>query len=103
MAKFNRVAPNPSDTAPATIEQAEAAYTDAETAFDTLVTERHEKRATLPKAEWRQYNDDTEDRQLEAATNLETARKRLSRLQGTERGQTVSVGPASEKGQAGNR
>jgi len=102
VAKFNRVAPDPSDTAPATIEQVESAYADAATVFDTLVTERHEKRATLPKAEWRQYNDDTETLQLEAAANLETARKRLSRFQGTERGQTVSVGPASEKGQAGN-
>lgn len=102
MAKINRIAPDPADTAPVTLAQVEAAYTDAETVFDALVAERHEKLATLPKVEWRQYNADTEDRQLEAHTNLDAARKRLSRFRGTTQGQMVSVGPASETGQAGN-
>ena len=103
MAKINRIAPDPSDTAPVTLEQVESAYADAETEFEMLIAQRHEKRATLPKAEWRQYNDDTTDQQLEAQANLEEARKQLSRFHGTERGQTVSVGPASESGQAGGR
>lgn len=100
MPKNNRIAPDPDDTAPVTLAQVEAAYEDATTEFDMLVAQRHDKLATLPKVEWRQYNDTTTGQQLEAQANLEEARKRLSRFQGTERGQTVSVGPASEKGQA---
>lgn len=86
-----------------TLGEAEAAHAEAQETFDDLMQERYSKRDELSRVEWREYNDSTADYQIECQDNLESTRKAVSRLLGSDvRGQVVSVGTATEQSEAGD-
>ena len=102
MVKFNRVS---SDGAPAvlTLDEAEAAHAEAQVTFDALMKERYSNRDELSRIEWRKYNEESAGYQIECQDNLETTRKVISRLLGSDvRGQTTLVGAATEDSNAGS-
>ncbi len=104
MAKIIRVAPDPNEipTTPQTVEEALEVVGAAQQTFDDLCRERHEKRATLPRADWRAYNEATSDQQLAVMDALTSAEKALSRLLMTDGAKTtVHVGAAVEDNKAG--
>lgn len=101
MVKFNRVSSEGASSV-LTLGEAEAAHAEAQSTFDALMQERYSKRDELSRKEWRKYNNDTADYQIECQDNLEVTRKAWSRLLGSDvRGQVVSIGTATETSEAG--
>ena len=84
------------------LDEAETAHAEAQETFDALMQERYSKRDGLSRKDWREYNSESADYQIECQDNLETTRKAVSRLLGSDvRGQVVSVGTATEQSEAG--
>ena len=101
MVKFNRVS-GEGTSAVLTLAQAKTAHVKAQSVFDTLIDERRKNRDEMNRKDWREYNDNTADYQIECQDNLETTRKAVSRLLGSDvRGQTALVGTATEDSNAG--
>jgi len=103
MAKFQRVAPDPSEVinTPQSLGEAETEWGDALLAMENLRVERVSKRESLGRTAWREYNHSTSNRQIEVSDRLAAAEKTLSRFKGTTDGQRVQIGVASEKNKAG--
>ena len=81
------------------------AVADAESVKATLIAERQEKRATLPKMAMRKYNDDTRPQQLAVQAAVTAAEKALNDALKVVRSdavaQVIGVGTVSETNTAG--
>ncbi len=80
---------------PSPMETLEAELTAAQEVFDKLIATRQKQRSTLSKDQFRTYNADTHDLQLETQARLTNAERKVSRALG--RGeQRVKVETARE-------